>query len=131
MTTEELLKQRYEVIMPYPEMDWKVGEVLDRNWSWGEDDESGFNDCIDNYPHLFRKLHWWEKRSAEEMPEYVKTDQNWTGFEIIKVSEYYGQNREFFTYEGDTGDYQYCTSWTLPATESEYNNYINSKTQSK
>jgi hypothetical protein len=80
MTVEELLKPRVKIIAPWPicskhtkpEDVPKVGQIF-----YLEADGSISNDSIVvkrvyDYPHLFKKLNWWEDRSPEEMPEYVK-----------------------------------------------------------
>ena len=73
MTAEELLKPRFEVIADYPNNEFgKVGDILDRDWGHypnGEEFEPEWK--ISDYPHLFRKLEWWEKRTEDEMPKKV------------------------------------------------------------
>jgi hypothetical protein len=73
MSNEELLKPRYKVIADFPYNTFgEVGSILDRDWGWNGDDENGFKHHISHYPHLFKKLQWWEERKQEGMPEYVK-----------------------------------------------------------
>jgi len=71
MTTEnkaidDLMKPRYKVIADYPDNEFSVGEILPDEVVSNEEDE------ILKYPHLFKKLEWWEERRESEMPEYVK-----------------------------------------------------------
>lgn len=76
LTPEELLKPRYKVIADYPGSQWKVEEILDRNWGWGTgDDEIGFEHSISDYPHLFNPLAWWEERTPEELTGYIKINR--------------------------------------------------------
>ena len=71
MTAAELMKPRFEIIADYPNNEFgKVGDILDRDWGHypnGEEFEPEWK--ISDYPHLFRKMNWWEKRTAEQMPK--------------------------------------------------------------
>lgn len=72
MTAQELLKPRFEVIADYPDSEFKVGEIEDRDWMKyvnGEDETDGILWKISDFPHLFRKLNWWEHRKVEDMPK--------------------------------------------------------------
>lgn len=72
MTTEELLIPRYEIIADYPNNSFgKVGDIITPQSFESEDDFYDWE--LDKYPHLFRSLHWAEKREIEELPEYGKT----------------------------------------------------------
>jgi len=86
MTTEELLKTRYKVIAKYPFMSYKVGDVINEEklgyFQFNRDVWFSKED-MDTYPHLFRKLEWWEERAIEDMPEYVKIEDK-----IIKVKKW-------------------------------------------
>jgi len=83
MTPEQLLQPRYLVIADYPKSIYKVGEVLNT----GRHGDILF--CDDNgprmsqYPHLFRRLEWWEHRKPEGMPGYVKFQEK-----VYKVIRY-------------------------------------------
>ena len=82
----DLLKPRYEVIADYPNNEFgPIGTILDRDW--GEYPEGETNPAkwkISDFPHLFRKMNWWENRTAEEMPKRVKSmaDEKGDVFEI-------------------------------------------------
>ncbi len=86
MTAEELLKPRYEVIADYPNNPHKIGDVIQANpnqqsihlttISYANDFGDRVNQqewaaptSFDKYPHLFRKLNWWEHRKVEDMPK--------------------------------------------------------------
>ncbi|MEZ7496490.1 hypothetical protein QO206_13410 [Leeuwenhoekiella aequorea] len=72
MTATELLKPRFEVIADFPDNHYgKVGTILDRDWSkYPNDDETQEAIWrISQFPHLFRKLNWWERREKHEMPK--------------------------------------------------------------
>jgi len=83
MTKEELLIPRYLCESPtdshYPYSPFKVGDILTLNQISG----NGSNCCtingvvyseaaLNKYPHLFRRLEWWEFRDEKDMPEYVR-----------------------------------------------------------
>lgn len=130
---EELLKPRYEVIAPYPAYTGhgiEVGDILT---------DPGGCECVRNqngkavvafdwdmFPHLFKPLPWYAKRSVEEMPEHV----TWT------MTERVGQvvKADFSKMADDIIILNNCqmtlSMWMpalRPATESEYTAYINSK----
>ncbi len=86
MTAKELLEPRYEVIADYPGNENKVGSILVCP-KYGEDFTVDFwVSSNDKYPHLFRKMDWWEGRSVEDMPDKVmyKGDGLDTVYEISK-----------------------------------------------
>lgn len=64
MTREELMKPRFEVIGDYPGLSYNVGDIIEILI----DDSYGIID-MGIYPHLFRKLNWWELRKIEDMPK--------------------------------------------------------------
>jgi hypothetical protein len=109
---QELLKPRYKAISPnenhYPGSFWKIGDIID---------PTGRHTQFDKYPHLFRKLEWWEERKPEEMPLYVKDKYN----QVHKV-----------VYAAKLGadlEKGYSCSWNMlePATEQEYVTYKQSQ----
>jgi len=63
MKAQELLKPRFEIIADFPNNYLgKIGDILE---------EKGLSKFwkISDYPHLFRKLNWWELRKKEDMPK--------------------------------------------------------------
>ena len=144
----ELLMPRYKVIADYPNTPYGLNQVLTkREIRFGMGSLSP-----ENYPAIFRKLNWWEERKVEDMPEYVKVIANGCSFNagtILKANNwgvYPDEGNNF----GNEGDY-YCLLITteessthdkgeevkmnmrnvLPATEQEYNDYINSNSNAK
>ena len=83
-----LLFPRYEVIATYPEMDFKLGDILTemspghftKVIAKGTRQLIHLHIDLSHYPHLFRKMDWWEQRTLEEMPKKLKvlhiTDEN-------------------------------------------------------
>lgn len=124
----ELMKPRVKIIAPWPHAGpFKVGDILMQfhpevdiwrtcvNGIWSK---STIHD-VSKYPHLFKRLEWWEDRKPEEMPEYVKDKYN----QVHKVTsvERIGANLE-------KGFYAHWKN-VQPATLAEYQQYINSKQQ--
>lgn len=83
MTTEELLQPRFKVIANFPDNTRNIGDIIyvdnkkEKYWS------DNFEKWLSTFPHLFRKLKWFEDRAIEDLPEYLK-DKN----EIYKVYKY-------------------------------------------
>jgi hypothetical protein len=127
MTPEQLLAPRYEVIAEDTTGDFVKGQILVR------DDEDilfsnyfGFEiseDTIKALPHLFNPLQWWEQRKVNEMPKYVKTG---SGNRIAKARFDMQDTSAYFMFL-DHEVHPYSPSGWFPATEEEYNKYINSK----
>ena len=76
-TVEELMKPRYKVLTPWPPLNnFKEGDIVtpDEFTGWHPKD----------YPLIFRRLEWWEERSPEDMPEYVKYASTGKVYKAIK-----------------------------------------------
>ena len=93
MTARELLQPRYEVIADYPKSDFKVGQIIQCSDDLVNDKDVGaflrkFKYNFDKYPHLFKKLNWWEHRKIEDMPKKLicKAIQNDT--EVQKIESW-------------------------------------------
>lgn len=103
MSVEELLKPRYEVIADYPNNIFFVGQLIILDcvksgkpcFDFAAFDgmefyhESFFNE----FPNLFKKMNWWEKRTLDELMSilYVRITV-YTGYwvvgDIVKVTDY-------------------------------------------
>ena len=71
MTAEELLIPRFEVMVDYPSNQRVVGAILEL-----PDFDNDFTKHLwvkekERYPHIFRRLNWWEGRTEEQMPKKV------------------------------------------------------------
>ena len=53
--------ERYKVLQDYPGTVYNIDDTIHAN----------SNDKFKDFPHLFRKLEWWEEISYEFMPKYV------------------------------------------------------------
>lgn len=81
MTHQQLLEPRFEVIAPWPNGYISVGTILIESLPnyYRHSTKTGISyrvENIDQYPHLFRPLHWSERREEGDMPEYVKCGEN-------------------------------------------------------
>ncbi len=139
---KDLMKPRYKVIAPYPYCPYEIGDLVEisdlgtnfhctttREWNvFTEENESQVNyfsiDILDTWSHLFKKLEWWEERSIEEMPMYVKALRDTMKFnegEVLKVLNWYDYPQACIFHNN------YHAQVLTPSTESEYNEYLKSK----
>lgn len=138
---KELLIPRVKVVAPWPNMPkWcKVGAILTQTSDYGTayyqlnvgELPPSAKRILYNKVHecktLFQSIHWWEGRS--ELPKYVRLDKK-----VYKVMSKFYDNRRFGHCETELEDRIFrhnLTYWGtpyLPATESEYNEYLKSKT---
>lgn len=89
LTTEQLKVPRYMVAAPYPQSPFKVGDILMERMAagsinsptpmpvWAQPDYSGWKAelivfSIEQYPTVFKPLHWHERRNMIDMPAYLK-----------------------------------------------------------
>jgi len=127
MSTEELLKPRYKAIASYPDSQFPLNKIIEmeivsnasmyhfgnNRWEY----ECWFMD----YPHLFRKLDWWEERKLEDMPEYVKRppEMKFLSNTVFKIDSW-----------DETASIGWCSDHCInvrvdqciPATKEEYDN---------
>ena len=133
----DLLTPRFEVIAGYPNMFMYIGAILTHDntakaWLFYEKDRPVFCGVQnpEKYPNIFKKLEWWEYRTEEEMPKYVKIQndteivkiEKWdmkTMFGIEKINGTLREGCDLLLWKNKPEQYQ-------PATEEEYNSYINS-----
>lgn len=137
MNTEELLVPRYKVIADYFYNPYKVGDIItvmydDRSvhlTTTRYRDEFGemvgqqnymHPDELKKFPHLFKKLEWWEERKPEEMPTYVK----WESGKVSKVITW-KVGCDFCKVIDHT--YFVSTAFFTPSTQAEQKQYINQK----
>ena len=129
---------RYEVTAPMPHFAHLLkGDILVPkhhalcDLCWGRDDEEDVTKWVTfcpDYPHLFRLLKWWEHVPVDELPKYVKVKSiSPTG--LYKVDKWVKSNShigEYYTVlHNGNANIQVWTVSCEPATESEYNEYIN------
>lgn len=124
-----LTQSRYLVIADYPNSPFNVGNILTQytqfnKTSYWVNDNLYTDRHPEDYPHLFRLLHWWEYRDEKDMPEYVKGFGN----QIYKVHKWKKLTKNVLaTVLEDAIEYQFAAFACEPATLNEYNEYIKTK----
>ena len=128
MTVEELLMPRIKCTTKFLGMKregWEVGTICEVT---KDTDDAVFILSLPNqYPLNFKPLNWWEERKVEDMPDYVKWDVGIypTWKKIMKVDKW--NSNGSFDHENVTISVINC----FPATEQQYNDYINSNSNAK
>lgn len=131
---EDLMIPRYKVIADYPGCFAIVGSVWDEdviiNYLLQNDER-----YINKYPHLFKELYWWEERKPEDMPMYVKS-KSFDNEIILARVEWKFEDNTMYSANLDFTNQCWIEPFKMhpditPATEIEYNNYINSKLENK
>jgi len=122
---EHLLKPRYKVTRyPHYPFDGDVlivtgtGELIHEEEGYPQSIYKIMLSDVEQCPHLFRKMSWWEDRKPEEMPGYVKAKSNcWV------IDNYYPANciEETKVIQQKDG-----LNFFEPATEQEYLTYQSS-----
>ncbi len=133
MKVEQLLITRYKVIADYPLSTLKIGDIICFD-GIPKPIVKGGAPCnnfgyLENYPHLFEKLEWWDCRKQEELPSYLKIMHSTKGLMVLYMYEggaYYERVDKMGPYmvrykEGGGTLMRYFE----PATEPEYKEYIN------
>ena len=107
MDIQKLLKPRFELIADYPGNSQPIGNVTI------EDATASY---FRKFHANFRELFWWEKRTVEQMPKYLKVQNNG---KIGEVKEYrwWGENCQVEFVGGRTRNLN--LTWT-PVEEKEY-----------
>lgn len=119
MSNEELLKVRYKVVADYPHSQFKIGDILSVEFTGILSPKP-----IGNYPHLFKKLEWWEDRTDDEMPEYVKWDVNGETRFLRLTGNFNGKSYKCIYLRDNSNGEVELTEGDLPSTKEEYESYI-------
>lgn len=126
---EELLKPRYKVIADYPYAAYKVGDIINTYESAMaialNCEKEDCKICLKDYPQLFKKLEWFERRQAPELPDYLKDEHG----EVWKVYQYLSAFSTsvnlYKNFKDEEMPYGSHSLYELkPATISEYNDFI-------
>lgn len=128
---EDLLIDRFKVIADWPEMleRFSIGYVFEHPYGRTYLTAESKYDPAD-FPHLFKKLNWWEERKLEDMPMYVR----WLETELKDTIEKiygYDNSRQMPAFNIPSQVNTIKADYFIPSTEEEYNNYINSKLENK
>lgn len=134
MTNEEFLIPRFRVIADYPGNTLSVGKIIAGTLAPKE-----LADWMEKYPHLFRKLEWYEGRKEEDMPTYIKIDPEWKP-ETKKDQKHIGKvmkpfliipmndlSHYFLSQKEVDDNNMHNLTICLPATEEEYLEYTKNK----
>ena len=125
---KNLTQPRYLVIADYPNSPFNVGNILTQHTQFNKDayfvNGNLYTDRHpEDYPHLFRLLHWWEFRDEKEMGGYFIG--KWRGDAYyIKVDNWV---KEGTIFNAKVGDINFVADYCTPITESQYNEYIKTK----
>jgi len=126
----DLMAPRYKVVADYPHMEndqIEIGDIISP-YGMGFMYPEEVKKMYESFPHLFRKLNWWEERRPEEMPEYVKIVQPPYKGEVLYLPDYErGSNDHEFVMNRDKLFMQHL-AFCEPATEQEYLDYLNAIT---
>lgn len=134
MTIEQLMQPRWKVLADYPQSVYTVGEIL-----FYKDVTSSIGAFFREYPHLFKKLEWWEERKVEDMPMYLKHEWVVDSLNkpvasiVVKVQSHfkcYNKVQECYSPSNFTttlGFRERSYFDYLPSTEQEYLNYQSNK----
>jgi len=132
-TVEELMRPRYKVIADYPEMERhniRIGDIITRSESamYADKTQDGTPVvAIDHeiFPAVFRRLSWWEDRSPEDMPRYLRSSETYPDPHFIKVNKNYATFFEGEYYSKDTFKPYWECHYNLyfPATEQQFNEF--------
>lgn len=127
LSVKELMKPRYKVYKPYPEMDKQkhfVGQIIQLDLKEGEqwytqNIYSKFYDAyFDRYPHIFSKLHWSVDRDMQDFPDYLRAI--YVPGLVVKIADK-GNERYCDVINPQSGEVEeVCYMDWLPATEAEY-----------
>lgn len=136
LTKEQLIQKRFKFIMPYPGSHWEVGDIFEHInndiYVVSHYPVKMLGVILETYPHIFQPLPWWSDRKPEDMPEYVKeVDSLYKIGEVVKVKEWVLENEETDCpcFQDERDNHFTWIRGFEPATESEYNAYINQKQQ--
>ncbi len=116
MDIEKLMIPRYKVIANWPDMleRFSVGYVFEHPYGRQYITETSKYDPAD-YPHLFKRLEWWQERKLGDMPEYVKSP---TG-RVAKAKFDLEETSAWFMFL-DNEEVPYSPTFWMPSTEAEF-----------
>lgn len=148
MSTElDLLIPRRKLMLDYPGRpeSMPVGYIIylnkfDEEWyhEYTSEEPIHIDESSTRYPEIFHPLPWWSDRKMEEMPEFVKYFDEAGNLEYVLKVERYKSHRDIglfwafeYLWENEPDIKRMSLTGWLPATEQDYNDYINSKNKSQ
>jgi hypothetical protein len=89
MNAQELLIPRFEVIADFPNSNLEIKSILSFDGVvYGMNEPQKFIRNPEKYPHLFRRLNWWEHRKVEEMPKRLICKAIPNDTEVMDIQEW-------------------------------------------
>lgn len=149
VSIEDLLTPRIKCIAPYPDCEFKVGQIIqfpnksdfytgkkewESEWIITNHGES-IRFCInkidpEKYPANFKRLEWWEEKKPEEMPEYVKYNE-WNLYLLKDVNISTVKPELCIVWDEHEGViFEHNLTALTPVSKEEYESFINSQKQS-
>lgn len=135
MSVEELLKPRWKVIADYPGSEFILNEILsesEKNQIIYYSDDGKHYISPEYYPAIFQPLKWWEQRSIEDIPKYIKNDGG-----VYEMDSYFPVKlgtlwQWSIKIHGEDARFGIQTMYiidnkVLPSTEEEFNSFINNQ----
>ena len=137
MTPEEFNKPRYEVIAEYPGMGivghkLRKGDIIEDSGVLAYSPEFNAQPSkyeMSQYPYLFRRLKWYERRTMEEFASlrFVKfiKDHYWRVGDVVKVESFMWDLASLETVKPKIIGFKYrynesSFDYIVPATEEEF-----------
>jgi hypothetical protein len=129
------MEPRYKVLATYPGSPFSVKEVYSVGEILQEDFAFTLPREIDQYPHLFYKMQWWEERKDEDLPPYLRIfDVVW---KVDKWAHGIVERQPIAYSDSEKGrkDHFLSVTWyfnkanSLPATQEEYEHYLSTQKQ--
>lgn len=121
MTIEKLTEARFKVIADWPGCTYVIGDILTPIIT-----QIG---NLNKYPHLFRRLYWYEERNLEELPKYIKMRDTVYLVKEWKKSmfkdDYHASNRNEEGSDILNISWYFAKKESLPATKEEFINQTN------
>lgn len=109
MTPDQLMITRYKVVAEYPFMSEKLGSILTF-------DNAFDSNIAGRYPHLFRKLEWWEERQLRHIPKYLLIRDEKRVIRVSKMRKEFGDGDIYVTFPGGHASIVHF----LPSTVEQY-----------
>jgi hypothetical protein len=109
MNNQEFNKIRYLIIADYPNSVGPVGNIIH---TFKDIDTESYA----AYPHLFQRLEWWEERTWDEIPKYLKNTRTHEVYELLS----YHRNSPYALVEHNDVRTREHFQLLQPATQEEY-----------
>lgn len=136
MTKEEFLIPRYISTQPDPYSQYCVGSIFTYDNKKSKLTQEAYCEAFDSLSY-FLKLQWWEYRDFADLPEYVVWDpyrytnhKPWHASDIVfrKVIKHITSGCIVIDdFQEGVHNLSYSLDYLYPATEEEYNDYVNKK----